>query len=48
MAIKKIHYIAPKKSDAKKDKNVSKTKLTVEKKNKHPKRNEFGNEDAID
>jgi hypothetical protein len=48
MAVKKIHHIAPKKSDAKKDKNVSKTKLTVVKKNKHPKRNEFGDEDAID
>jgi|JI10StandDraft_1071094.scaffolds.fasta_scaffold129393_4 hypothetical protein len=48
MAIKKIHHIAPKKSDAKKDKKVTKTKLVAEKKNKHPKRNEFGNEDAID
>ena len=45
MAIKKIHHIAPKKSDAKK---VTKTKLVAEKKNKHPKRNEFGDEDAID
>ncbi|WP_309641151.1 hypothetical protein [Flavobacterium sp.] len=48
MAVKKIHQIAAKKSDAKKEKIVSKTKLTVLKKNKHPKRNEFGDEDAIE
>ena len=50
MAIKKTHTIAPKKSDAKKKMEAanSKTKSASSKQSNKRKRNEFGDDDAID
>ena len=49
MAIKKIHTVAPKKSDAKKkmEASNSKTKSASSKQNSKRKLNEFGDDDAI-
>ncbi|MGL2964268.1 hypothetical protein ACSVH2_10660 [Flavobacterium sp. RSB2_4_14] len=47
MAIKKIHVIATKKSDAKKNKEASKTKSTHPEQKIKKKLNEFGDDDAI-
>ena len=49
MAIKKIHVIAAKKSDAKKNKETSKTKTKSSNPDQKIKKklNEFGDDDAI-
>lgn len=49
MALKKVHNIAPKKSDAKKkmEASNSKTKAANSKQNNKRKLNEFGEDDAI-
>jgi hypothetical protein len=49
MKLKKLHIIAPKKSDAKKDKASanSETKATHSKQNIRKKLNEFGDTDSL-